>query len=478
MAKNDLGITVKKDDDFTEWFTQLMIKSELADYSVVSGCVVFRPASYELWEKIVHECDKRFKAVGIRNAYFPLFIPESLFVKEEEHIEDFAPLVAWVTHGGKSKLSEKLAVRPTSEAIMYDSYAKWIRSWRDLPLRLNQWNNVVRWEFKHPVPFFRTREFLWNEGHSAFATEKEAMQEREEILAIYDEVCRDYMALPGKLGRKTEKEKFAGAVFSEKIHYYLQNGKVIEGPAFHYDGTNFAEAYDIKFKDKNAKDQLVYQNTYAITTRMLGTMLAMHSDDSGLVIPPKLAINKVVIIPILFDKTKDKVLKEANKLKEQLKEYAVILDDRDDISTGRKFNEWELRGMPLRIEIGPKDLEKGSVVVAKRNDNKKTIVKLSDVKKQVPKLLEKMQKEMFDKVSKLFDDNIVESDDFKKMQKLVGNKKVVIAPMCKNPECEDYIKAETAGAKTLFVSDKSAKGKKCIYCKKSADYYVYIGKTY
>ncbi|HTZ41699.1 MAG TPA: aminoacyl--tRNA ligase-related protein, partial [Candidatus Omnitrophota bacterium] len=325
------GLTAKK-ENFSEWYQQLILKAGLADYSSVSGCIVFRPESYSIWENIVAECNKEFKKAGIKNCYFPLFIPEKAFEKEKEHVEGFIPEVAWVTQAGNTKLNEKLAIRPTSEAIMYESYSKWIRSWRDLPLRYNQWNNVVRWEFNNPVPFFRTREFLWNEGHSVFATEKEAIDEGKQIRAIYEKVVGEFMALPGIYGRKTEKEKFAGAVFSEKLHYFIPNGRVIEGPCFHHDGQNFARAYNIKFLDKKGKEEFAWQNTYAISTRMLGTMFAVHSDDNGLVIPPKLAENKVVIVPILFDREKSMILKTAGKIKEELQSFSPILDDREDYS--------------------------------------------------------------------------------------------------------------------------------------------------
>ena len=474
------GLTVKKEENFSEWYTQLILKTNLADYSSVSGCIILRPESYMIWEKIVRLCDDEFKKAGIKNCYFPLFIPEKSFEKEKEHVEGFTPEVAWVTQAGNTKLNEKLAIRPTSEAIMYESYAKWIRSWRDLPLRYNQWNNVVRWEFNNPVPFFRTREFLWNEGLSVFATEKEALEEGKQIRKIYEKVVGEIMALPGIYGRKTEKEKFAGAVFSEKLHYVIPNGRVIEGPCFHHDGTNFAKAYGIKFLNKDGKEEYAWQNTYAISTRMLGTMFAVHSDDKGLVIPPKIAENKIVIIPILFDKTKSKILKETEKIKKELEEFSPILDNREEFSPGRKFSEWELKGIPLRIELGPKDLEKNQVVVVKRNNLQKIIVKIRSLKKEIPKLLEQMQKEMRDKAGKLFDLNTEKTENKKQLVQFIKDKKIVMAPFCSSEKCEDVLKEETEGAKTLFIDpkDTSVKGKKCVICNKQANYWLYVGKTY
>ena len=478
--KSQEGITMKKEENFSEWYTQLILKANLADYSSVSGCIIFRPESYLIWEKIVHECDKEFKKAGIKNCYFPLFIPEKSFEREQEHVKGFTPEVAWVTQAGNTKLNERLAIRPTSEAIMYESYSKWIRSWRDLPLRYNQWNNVVRWEFNNPVPFFRTREFLWNEGHSVFATEKEALQEGKQIREIYERVVGEIMALPGIYGRKTEKEKFAGAVFSEKLHYFLPNGRVIEGPCFHHDGQNFAKAYDIKFLNKNGKEEYGWQNTYALSTRMLGTMFAIHSDDKGLVIPPKIAENEIVIVPILIKGKEKIVLKEAEKIKIVLKEFSPIFDDREDFSPGRKFSEWELRGIPLRIEIGPKDLEKKQVTIVKRNDSKKVFVKLTSLKKEISKLLEEIQKELYDKAEKLLKSTAKETNSKKEFLNLIKNKKVAIIPMCSSEKCEEILKEETGGAKTLFLNPKetSVKKEKCIICDKPAEYFVYSGKTY
>jgi len=474
------GLTAKKEENFSEWYTQLILKTNLADYSSVSGCVILRPESYLLWEKIVRACDLEFKKAGIKNCYFPLFIPEKSFEKEAEHVKGFTPEVAWVTHAGNTKLNERLAIRPTSEAIMYESYAKWIRSWRDLPLRYNQWNNAVRWEFNNPVPFFRTREFLWNEGHSVFATEKEALEEGKQIRKIYEKVVEELMALPGIYGRKTEKEKFAGAIFSEKIHYMIPNGRVIEGPCFHHDGQNFAKAYGIKFLDKNGKEEYAWQNTYAISTRMLGTMFTIHSDNKGLILPPKIAENKIVIVPILFDKTKNKILKEAERIKKELEESSPILDSREDYSPGRKFSEWELKGIPLRIELGPKDLEKNQVVIVKRNDFKKLTIKIKLLKKEIPKLLEQIQKEIYNNAKKLLTSNTERTENKKQMMQFIKDKKVVIAPFCKLEKCEDTLKEESEGAKTLFIDPKntSVKGKKCIICNKPAEYWVYIGRTY
>ncbi len=478
QEKKELGITVEK-DDFGEWFSELMIKADLADYTEVSGCIVFKPNSYEIWEKIKHLVDSEFSKLGIRNCYFPLFIPEKYLNKEKEHVKGFSPEVAWVTRAGDKELSERLAVRPTSETIMYPSYSKWIRSWRDLPLKLNQWNNVVRWEFSHPVPFFRTREFLWNELHTVLASEREALEEGKEIINAYDKICRENLALYGMIGKKTEREKFAGGVASTKLHYILPSGRVIEGPCFHYDGQNFAKAYDIKFLNKQGKEEFAYQNTYAISTRMLGAMFAIHSDEKGLIIPPRVASNEIAIIPIFNDQNKKQILLESKKISELLKDFSPILDEREDQRPGFKFNEYELKGIPIRIELGSRDLEKKEVILVRRDNLKKMPIRIDNLKKEVPKILEDMQKNLFKKTKELFESKIEKTNSLEHLKKIIDNKKVGIVPMCKNEKCEEMLKYETKGAKAVFISEKDkVKNEKCIICNKKADYFVFAGKSY
>ena len=475
--KGNKGITVEK-DEFSEWFTQIMLKADLADYSDVSGCIIFKPTAYEIWEKIKKEIDLEFKKIGLKNVYFPLLIPEKFLIKEKEHVEGFSPEVAWVTHAGNRKLSERLAIRPTSEAIMYPTYSKWIRSYNDLPLKLNQWNNVVRWEFKHPVPFLRTREFLWNEGHTAYANAEDAEKERDQIIGIYDNICREYLALPSLIGKKTEKEKFAGAEYTVSMEFYMPNGKAIQGPDFHYNGQNFAKAYDIMFTDKNEKKNFVYQNTFAFTTRMLGVMFSVHSDKNGLVLPPKLAPNKIVIIPIFNDKNKKKILKEAEKITKSLEEFSPALDDREDYRPGFKFNEYELKGIPLRIELGPKDLEKNQVVVARRDTGKKENIKINSLKKYVEKTLEEIQLGLLRKAEKLLKSNVVSVSSSKDLENALNSKKIALATLCNDRKCEDNLKFKTKGAKVLNIDGKKKPGVKCVICGKKGDYIARIGKSY
>ncbi|MAG26585.1 proline--tRNA ligase [Candidatus Pacearchaeota archaeon] len=475
--KDTKGVTAEK-DEFSEWFTQIMLKADLADYSDVSGMMVFKPGAYEIWEKIVCETGKRFKKLGIKNAYFPLLIPEKSLAKEEKHVEGFNPEVAWVTHAGDTKLNEKLAIRPTSEAIMYESYSKWIRSWRDLPLKINQWNNVVRWEFKHPVPFLRTREFLWNEGHTAYATEEEAKAEEKEIIGIYKDICENYLALPSLVGKKTEKEKFAGAEYSVSMEFYMPNGKAVQGPPFHHDGQNFAKAYGIRFLNKNGKKDYVWQNTFAITTRMLGVMFAVHSDSKGLILPPEIAENKIVIVPIFTEEDQSEVVKKAKEIQKKLGKWNARLDDREDYRPGFKFNEWEMKGIPIRIEIGPKDLAKQSVVLVRRDNGKKENVKIAVLTGKVEKTLDVIQKDMFAKASKLLNDNIVSAKSFNELKKSVDSKKIVLTGLCRKRECEDELKHKTGGAKVLNIdSEKKADGD-CVICGNKADYVGRVGKSY
>ena len=479
MEEKQKGITIKKAENFSEWYTQVIQKAELADYTKVSGCIVFKPYSYAIWEKIKEEVDKRIKELGVKNAYFPLLIPESLLSKESEHVEGFIPEVAWVTQGGNTPLNEKLAIRPTSEAIMYDSYSKWIRSWRDLPLKLNQWNNVIRWEFKHAIPLLRTREFLWNEGHTVFATKKEAEKEIDEILKVYKEVVEDYMALYGLLGRKSEKEKFAGAEYTLSFEYLMPSGKAIQGPDAHHDGQNFAKAYDIKFLNKKGKEEYVWQNTWAITTRMLGIMFAVHGDDKGLILPPKIAPTQAVIVPILFEKSKKKLLKKAEEIQNSLTDLTVEIDDRDEYSPGWKFNEWEMKGVPLRIEIGPKDLEKNQTILVRRDTGKKEVVKIKNVNKAVKETLNKIQENLFKNSKNFVKRNLEEAKTLYELKQVLNKKKIALAPWCETTKCEDWIKDQTGGAKILNVPLKQPKKiGKCIYCKKEGKKAVYIGKTY
>jgi len=476
------GITAKKDEDYSEWYTQVIQKAELIEYSPVSGCYILRPNAYAIWEKVQAFFDKLIKDDGVKNAYFPLFIPESLLSKESKHVEGFAPEVAWVDYGGNTKLTERLAVRPTSETIMYDAYSKWIRSYKDLPLRLNQWCNVVRWEFKHCTPFLRSREFLWQEGHTVFATKKEAVDETHKILDLYTQVYEELYAVPVLKGQKSENEKFAGADFTLSVEAVLPNGKAIQGATSHHLGQNFSKAFNISFLDENQKQQFGWQNSWGLTTRSIGVMILMHSDNKGLVVSPKVAPIQVVIVPILFEDSKVKVLAKAHEIKEQLvkKGIAVHLDERDGYTPGWKFNDWEMKGVPIRVELGPKDLDKQQVMVARRDTGEKQPLPISALADELGLVLEKIQKNLFEKAQKVLKESIITVEHKERAISELEKKKIIFAPWCGEPKCEEKFKEET-GAKSLnrpFEQPKIKKGQKCFACSKEAKYWFYFGKSY
>jgi len=476
--KKEIGLTVKKEGDFSDWYTQLMQKAELIEYSDVSGCYTLRPRAYSIWENVQKFFDDLIKKDGVKNAYFPLLIPEKLLNKEKEHVEGFSPEVAWVTHAGGSELNERLAIRPTSETIMYDNYSKWIRSWRDLPLKLNQWCNVVRWEFKHGVPFLRSREFLWQEGHCAFATKEECEKETLKILNFYARVFEELYSIPVIKGRKSGNEKFPGADVSLSVETFLPNGKAIQGATSHNLGQNFSEPFDIKFLDKEEKEKYVWQNSWGISTRSIGIMIMMHGDDKGLVLPPRIAEEKAVIVPILFDKGKEKILKKCEELSKKLKKYNVILDDREEYSPGWKFNEWELKGIPIRIELGPKDLEKKQVVLVRRDNGKKEFIKINNIDKKIKDTLEDIQKNLFKNAKKVLEESIKVIKSKDEFNNALENKKLIKMRWCDDRVCEAKIKEET-GAKCITIPFEQEKiSGNCPYCGKKSRVWAYFGKSY
>ncbi|MBS3116100.1 proline--tRNA ligase [Candidatus Woesearchaeota archaeon] len=481
LSQDTKGLTARKSDDFSEWYTQLIQKAELIEYSPVSGCYILRPSAYHIWEKVQEYFDALIKKDGVKNVYFPLFIPESLLTKEKEHVEGFAPEVAWVETGGSSKLQERLAVRPTSETIMYDAFAKWIRSHKDLPLRLNQWCNIVRWEFKHCMPFLRSREFLWQEGHTAFAAKKEAVAEAEKMLDFYEQVFRDLYAIPVLKGRKSESEKFAGAEFTLSVEILLPQGKAIQGATSHHLGQHFSHAFEITFLDQNQKKQYAWQNSWGISTRSIGIMIMAHSDDKGLVLPPRVAQIQVVIVPILFDKSKERVLEVVKQVEKSLhaKHLRVHVDDREDYSPGWKFNEWELKGVPIRLEIGPKDIEKNQVTVVQRDLGQKEFVPVDDVGSEIVLLLDQMQARLFEKATKVLEESVIEVSTLKEAVKELEKGKIIFAPWCESLESEELLKEKT-GAKSLNAPLKqpAVKGKKCFITGKPATQWYYFAKSY
>jgi prolyl-tRNA synthetase len=480
--KSELGITVKKADDFSEWYTQVIQKAEMIEYGPVSGCMIIRPYAYTIWESVQSFFDKEIKKMGIKNAYFPLLIPESFLRKEQEHVEGFSPEVAWVTEHGDTKFEERLAIRPTSETIMYDSYSKWIRSYRDLPLRLNQWCNIVRWEFKHPVPFLRTREFLWQEGHTVFATRQEAEKETIDILNLYARVFEELYAVPVLKGRKSDTEKFAGAIYTNSVESFMPNSRAVQGGTTHLLGQNFAKAFDISFLDKEGKKQYAWQNSWGFSTRSIGVMVAMHGDDKGLIIPPRIAPIQIVIVPILFSNkptVNEKILSEAENIKKELKNFRVELDNREEYSPGFKFNYWELRGVPLRIEIGPKDLEKDQAVLVRRDTGVKETVKVAEVNVKAIKMLADIQDNLFSKAKKFLDDSIVKAGSLSEIKKAIENGKIALTQWCGSAECESKVK-EDSGAKSLNIPFEQPKlNLNCFCgCGRKAEKMIYFAKSY
>ncbi len=471
-----LGITIKKGQDFSEWYNEVVIKAELAEHSVIRGFMVIRPRGYSIWEKIQESFDKRIKKLGVKNAYFPLLIPEDFFKKEAEHAKGFAPELAWVMD---QEQKEKYALRPTSETIMYDSYAKWVRSWRDLPLRLNQWCNVLRWEVKQTKLFLRTREFLWQEGHCVYETEEECEKETLQYLKEYKKLCEELLAIPVLEGKKTEKEKFAGAKTTYAIESLMPDGKALQLGTSHNLGQNFAKAFGIKFLGRDEKEYFPWQDSWGISTRLIGALVMMHSDDKGLVLPPKIAPTQIVIVPIYNDETREDVLKNAGKVYDKLKGYSIELDDRDQYKPGWKYNEWELKGVPLRIEIGPKDIEQKQVVLVRRDNNKKEFVKIAELENKVKETLEDIQKSLFEKARKFLEFNIAEAKDWNDFVKQIKNKKLVKSFFCGNAECEADIKDKTDGVTSRIIPFEQPKQiGKCVHCNEEGKYLVIFGKAY
>lgn len=482
MAKKEksMGLSAKKEEDIPKWYEDVCIKGELAEFSTVKGCMVIKPRGYAVWQSIQDYFNKNIvEKTGARNAYFPLFIPESFFHKEAEHAEGFSPEVAWIDKEVTGE-GERLAVRPTSETIIYDSYSKWIRSYKDLPLRINQWCNVVRWETEATKLFLRSREFLWQEGHCVYETEEECDKETLMYINLYKKLCEELLALPVLVGKKTDKEKFAGAKYTLTIEAFMPDGKALQCGTSHNLGQGFAKSFGINFIGKDEKKHLPWQNSWGLSTRLIGAVVMVHSDDKGLVLPPQVAETQVVIVPILFEKTKKEVLKACKTLKQEImKKYRVMVDEREDYSPGWKFNEWELKGVPLRIELGPKDLEKNQAVLVRRDNGEKKTVKLEDVFGEIPKLFGKMELDMFNKAKKELQSKIVETADWTEFAKLIKERKIVKTIFCNEGECEDEIKDKTCGASSRLIPFDSKKPSgNCVHCGKPAQVEIYFSKSY
>ena len=463
-------------EDFAQWYTDVVIKAGLIDYTSVKGCMVIKPKGYAIWENIQKELDRRFKETGVENVYMPMFIPESLLQKEKDHVEGFAPEVAWVTHGGLEPLQERLCVRPTSETLFCDFYAGEIQSYRDLPMVYNQWCSVVRWE-KTTRPFLRSREFLWQEGHTAHATAQEAVERTEQMLNVYASFCEDVLAIPVVKGLKTDKEKFAGAEATYTIEALMHDGKALQSGTSHNFGDGFAKAFGIQYTDRDNKLQYVHQTSWGMTTRMIGAIIMVHGDDSGLVLPPRIAPTQVMIIPIR--QQAEGVIDKAEEIKERLEKLHTVAIDLTDKSPGWKFSEQEMRGIPVRIELGPKDIEQNQCVVVRRDTREKIVVSLDQVETRITEILEQMQNEMFQRAKDHRDAHIYDAHNYDEFKDIAENKPGFIRAMwCGDPECEAKIKEDTTVTSRCMPFEQEEISSGCVCCNKPAKKLVYWGKAY
>lgn len=463
------------EEDFAQWYTDVVIKAELIGYTSVKGCMAIKPAGYAIWELIQKQLDERFKETGVQNVYMPMFIPESLLQKEKDHVEGFAPEVAWVTHGGLQPLQERLCVRPTSETLFCDFYKDDIQSYRDLPRVYNQWCSVVRWE-KETRPFLRSREFLWQEGHTAHATAQEAEERTIQMLNVYADFCEQVLAIPVIKGRKTEKEKFAGAEATYTIEALMHDGKALQSGTSHNFGDGFAKAFGIQFTDKDNKLKYVHQTSWGMTTRLIGAIIMVHGDNSGLVLPPKVAPVQVVIVPI--QQKKEGVLEKAQELKNRLSGFRVKVDDTDK-SPGWKFAEAEMRGIPVRVEIGPKDIEAGRCVLVRRDTREKIECALDEIEEKAGQLLETIQKDMLERARAHRDAHTYVARTMDEMEEILTNRPGFVKAMwCGCQECEDKIKEKFAATSRCMPLEQEEVSDVCVCCQKPAKKMVYWGKAY
>jgi prolyl-tRNA synthetase len=465
----EIGITVTKNDDFSEWYTQVVLKAELADYAPVKGLIVLRPDGYSIWESIRSALDEKFRKEGIRNGFLPVLIPESLLGKEKKHFAGFNPEAFWVTHSGNNEIGDRLALRPTSETLAYSMYSKWIKSWRDLPLKINFWNTALRAEIKATKPFIRNSEFLWQEGHTVHTTPKEAEEEVMKILDIYKKTVEEELAIPVITGKKSEKEKFVGAVYTTTMESLMPDGKALQMGTSHFLGQNFAKPFDVKFSDKDNVENYAWQTSWGVSWRLIGAMIMVHGDNKGLVLPPKVSPIQVVIVPIYYseDDTK-KVIEKANEIEKILldKKIRVHVDRRSELTPGFKFHDWELKGTPLRIEIGPKDIAKQKVVIATRHNQEKTDLSIDKIDGEINGILEKIQNEMFDTAKKMLQERTISVDDYEKFKEELEKGGFLYAPWCGDESCEEKIKEETGAEIRVIPFDGKNQSTKCVYCGK------------
>ena len=465
------------EDDFAKWYTDIVLKADLADYAETKGCIAIKPYGYAIWENIQKYVDEKFKKTGVENLYMPLLIPENLLNKEKEHVEGFAPEVAWVTIGGEQELDEKLCVRPTSETMFCSMWKKWLSSWRDLPMIHNQWCNVLRWE-KETRPFLRSREFLWQEGHTIHLTAEEAKARTMQMFEIYAEMIENLLAIPVVKGDKTESEKFSGAENTYTIETMMHDGRALQTATSHYFGQNFTKAFDIKYQNKEGKEDYPYQTSWGCTTRLIGAVIMAHGDNRGLKLPPKVAPIQAIIVPVAMHK--EGVKEKAQELFESLNEnYRMKIDLRENYTPGYKFNEWELKGVPVRIELGPRDIENGVCVVVRRDNSEKIIVKLEELNVKLSEILDDIQKNMYEDCKKILSEKTTIATDMDEFSKSMNEHQGFIKAMwCGDEACEDKIK-ELTGAKSRCIPfEQEHLSDKCVCCGKPADKMVVWGRQY
>ena len=464
------------DVDFAQWYTDIVKKAELVDYSSVKGCMIIRPYGYAIWENIQKNLDNKFKETGHENVYMPMFIPESLLQKEKDHVEGFAPEVAWVTRGGSEELAEKLCVRPTSETLFCDHYAKIIQSYNDLPKLYNQWCSVVRWE-KTTRPFLRSTEFLWQEGHTAHATPEEAEQETVQMLNVYADFCENVLAIPVVKGQKTEKEQFAGAKATYTIESLMHDGKALQSGTSHNFGDNFSKAFEIQYTDKNSQLQYVHQTSWGMSTRIIGAIIMVHGDDSGLKLPPKIAPTQVIIVPIA--QHKEGVIEKAQELKARISKIARVGIDISDKMPGWKFNEYEMKGVPVRLEVGPKDIENNQVVLVRRDTREKIVVSMDDLETAIPQLLEDIHNAMYQHALTHREEKTYSATTFDELKEIADTKPGFIKAMwCEDRACEEKLKEVVGITSRCMPFEQEKLSDKCICCGKEAKKMVYWGKAY
>jgi len=480
LGRESVGISVSKKEDFSEWYTQVVLKAKLADYAPVKGLIVLRPDGYSIWESLKSTFDKKFAQNGIRNGFLPVLIPESLLGKEKKHFAGFNPEVFWVTHSGDNEVGDRLALRPTSETLAYTLYAKWIKSWRDLPLKINFWNTALRAEIKATKPFLRTSEFLWQEGHTVHSTEEEAREEVKKILEIYKNTVEEELAIPVVIGKKSEKEKFVGAVYTTTMESIMPDGKALQMGTSHFLGQNFSKPFEVKFADRDNVEHFAWQTSWGVSWRLIGAMIMVHGDDKGLVLPPKVAPIQVVIVPIYnSDEDKLRVMQKVEGIKEELESTSirVHIDDRNELSPGYKFNDWEMKGVPLRIEIGPKDIQQQKVVLAKRYNKEKIDLILKDIEK-VDLILKEIQKNMLKNAREQAERNTIEISEYTEFKEKMEKGGFFNAAWCGKQVCEDKIKEETGADIRVIPFDREKRYSKCIYCKEPSSMIPIFARGY